>query len=160
MSIAFIHDSAYIGDGIVIVLGALSLVAGVVQLALGRLRYPNALGRLRRQLPATSGDVRLEGLVIALRATTIIVLGFGIFMWHLLLGQRPDQTLLVIFWIASVTVAHQWRSVDARRADRRQQAPIHPPAIGGPAPHDVIRALAARPGTLRQSGSGTRSHHG
>ncbi len=40
-----------------------------------------------------------------LLAAAIVVLGFGLLMWHLLLGQRPDQTLQVIYWIAAAAVA-------------------------------------------------------
>src|ERR1700730_13914247 len=100
----FIRDSSYIGDGILIILGAIGLVTGVAQLASGRLPYPRALAQLRRRLPETAQDVRIEGLVIALRATALLVLFFGIFMWHLLIGQPPDQTLQVIFWLVYVTV--------------------------------------------------------
>ncbi|MEA2636111.1 MAG: hypothetical protein QOH92_2878 [Chloroflexota bacterium] len=105
VDLTFIRDSSYIGDGILIALGAIGVVTGVAQLASGRLPYPKALARLRRQLPETAEDVRVEGLVIALRATALLLLFFGIFMWHLLIGQRPDQTLQVIFWVADVTVA-------------------------------------------------------
>jgi hypothetical protein len=102
--IQFIRDSSYIFDGVAIVLGAIALIGGFAQLASGRLPYPDLLTRLRRRLPATADDVRLEGLVIVLRATAVVVFGSGVFMWHLLLGQRPDQTLQVVFWIAYLTV--------------------------------------------------------
>lgn len=102
---AFIHDSAYIFDGVVIVFGALAVIAGLTQLSSGRLPYPDALARRRRQLLASAEDVRLEGLVVLLTATAVVVLGFGMLMWHLLLGQRPDRTLQVIYWIAASTVA-------------------------------------------------------
>jgi hypothetical protein len=102
--IQFIHDSAYTFDAIVIVLGAIGVLAGFRQLASGRLPYPAVLARLRRHLPASAEDAKLEGLVIVLRATAVVMLGFGIFTWHLVFGQRPDQTLLVVFWIANVTV--------------------------------------------------------
>ena len=101
----FIRDSAYIFDAIVIVLGALGVIGGITQLSFGRLPYPVALARLRRQLPATAEDVKLEGLVVVLLACATVVLGFGLLMWHLLLGQRPDQTLEVVYGIATVTVS-------------------------------------------------------
>jgi hypothetical protein len=104
VDLTFIRDSSYIGDGTLIALGAIALVTGVAQLASGRLPYPRALAQLRRRLPETAQDVRVEGLVIALRAAALLVLFFGIFMWHLLIGQRPDQTLQVTFWVVNVTV--------------------------------------------------------
>jgi hypothetical protein len=101
----FIRDSAYVFDAIVIVLGAIGVIGGVTQLSFGRLPYPAILARLRRQLPATAEDVKLEGLVVVLLACATVVLGFGLLMWHLLLGQRPDQTLEVVYGIATVTVS-------------------------------------------------------
>src|ERR1700724_2231988 len=100
----FIHDTGYTFDAIVIVLGVIGALAGFRQLSSGRLPYPALLTRARRNLPASVEDIKLEGPVIVLRATALVILGLGIFMWHLLLGQRPDRTLQVVFWIADLTV--------------------------------------------------------
>lgn len=102
--IAFIRNSAYIADGIWILLAGLSVIGGLAQLSTGRLPYPPAIARLRRHLPATDDDFRLEGLVVLLRSTALGFIGIYTFMLHLLVGQRPNETLVVIFWIATTAV--------------------------------------------------------
>ena len=93
----------FVFDAIVLVLGAAGVLGGAYQAIYERPLLKSA-SRFRKRLPATPNDARLEGIATMLISGAVILLGLGVLINAVLIGQHFDRLLKVVYPIAGIAL--------------------------------------------------------
>jgi hypothetical protein len=98
----FLRSLTFVLDGIALVLGVVGVLGGASQAIFER---PPQIGRrLRKRIPATPHDARLEGIAAMLIGGAVVLLGLGVLINALLVGEPFDRLLAVLYPIAAIAI--------------------------------------------------------
>jgi uncharacterized membrane protein len=90
-------------DAMALVLGVAGVLGGAYQAIFER-PLLKSVDRLRKKIPATPQDVRLEAMAGMLMSGAVVLLGLGVLISALLSGQPFDRLLVVVYPIAAIAL--------------------------------------------------------